>query len=127
MEKNKKIFICLPINEKNWLRQEKRADELVLRIRKAGYVPVNPFDISFELNEKFEVSGSKPCHNDYLAEDIRELLECDGILLDHDIKTSDDCKKILAVAQAMAEEKGSKFTIFHTKEQWDYIKKQYII
>lgn len=121
----KKVFICLPISDKNRKRQEKRADELATRLRKEGFDAVNPFDISRELDEKFLVAGNAPCHDDYLAEDFRELLSCDGILLDADAKSSDDCNILTAVAQSLA--LSRKFAIFHTIEQWEHVKKHFII
>lgn len=126
-EKKKKIYICLPISNRDEEMQRKRAEELAHRIRCAGHEPVNPFDIANELREKFDVADGKPNWYDYMSEDVFELLQCDGILLDIDAKDSYGCRLEIALAQVMAAEKKGSFIIYHTKEQWRDVNKRYIL
>lgn len=125
--KRKKIYISLPISNKEKDAQRKRAEELAHRLNCKGYDAVNPFDIADDLEEKFAVSGGKPNWFDYMSEDFHELLQCDGILMDADTRSSYGCSIELAVAQAMAASPNRKFLIFHTREQWADVKNKYIV
>lgn len=127
MARKRRIYISLPISDKDERRQRARARELAARIEKMGCEAVNPFDISDELRAKFEVSGGKPNFFDFIAEDLHEMLQCDGILIDADTRSSYGCSIELAVAQAMVQSKSKTFHIYHTSEQWEEVKTKYII
>lgn len=128
MEPTKKIYISLPITNRDYLKQRERACELAKRIEAMGMEPVNPFEIADGLDEAYKTSGeNKPTWYDYMGEDVYELLQCDGILVDEDSNRSYGCSIELAVAKAMAASKNKKFNIYHTSEQWDTVKERYII
>lgn len=124
MEKPYKVYISLPITDKDEKKQRARALELAERIKEKGFVPVNPFDIGADLEKRY---GDAPRWRDYMAADIYELLDCDGILMDADAKGSYGCCIELAIAQAMASSKKKSFTIYHTREQWHDVNDKYII
>lgn len=126
MAKRLKIYISLPITDKDKERQMARAEELAHRLRCKGYEPVNPFALAEALDGKWDGDG-KPDWYDYMAEDVFNLLQCDGMLVDIDAKHSYGCSIELGIAQAMAASPRKKFIILHTKEQWKEVNARYTI
>lgn len=72
METKKKIYISLPISGRDPKKARMHADMVKSALSKMGFEPVNPFEI---------YAGENPSYNDHLADDIRALLDCDGICL----------------------------------------------
>jgi len=126
MSKKKRIYISLPITDRDIEKQKARAEELARRIISKGMEPVNPFELSKRVDEDRE-DGDEATWYDYMAEDLFHLLQCDGILVDSDAKKAYGCSIELAVAQAMAASSRKNFFIYHTKEQWASVKSKYII
>lgn len=127
-EKPYKVYISLAITDKDEPKQRARALELAERIRQRGFVPVNPFDIGDELVKDARENGTAmPGWREYMRNDIYELLDCDGILMDVDTKNSYGCCIELAVAQVMSSSHRKHFTIYHTREQWHDVNDKYII
>lgn len=126
VKKRQRIYISLPISDRDEQKQRTRAAELANRIRCRGWEPVNPFEIGDALAQDCKENGEDaPKWRDFMAEDIYALLDCDGILLDIDAKNSYGCSIETAVAQVMATR--GKFRIYHTKEQWTDVKNRYTI
>lgn len=123
-ERPYKIYISLAITDKDEVKQRARAEELAERIRKRGWVPVNPFEIGAKLINR---SKSAPRWREFMREDIYELLDCDGILMDVDTKNSYGCSIELAIGQAMAASPRKRFIIYHTREQWHDVNDKFII
>lgn len=126
--KKAKIYISLAITGRDFDKQKKRAEELSVRIREKGMIPVNPFVIGKDLETQCsKLNQSAPGWREYMRNDIYELLACDGILMDVDTKNSYGCSIELSIAQAMAASQKKRFTIYHTREQWHDVNDKYII
>ena len=126
-KRKERIYISIPITDRDYERQRKRAEELAHRLRCAGFEPVSPFAIGENLRREWE-GDDGPSWVDFMAEDFKYMLDCDGILVDADTRGSHGCAIELAVAQVLAKGlSGRRFTIYHTKEQWQDVKNRYII
>lgn len=85
----KKWYISLPISghEDDVIDRSNKAKEELLNM---GFVPVSPLDVNAITNE------SLPNHLERLAEymgnDIREMLKCDGIYMCHGWENSKGCR-----------------------------------
>jgi len=49
-----------------------------LELVEAGHYPVSPIDIGWELKRE---KGHEPTWTEYMREDIKALMDCDGILM----------------------------------------------
>lgn len=67
-----KVYISLPISGLPYQQQRDKADRVKAALSRAGYEPVNPFEI---------YAGENPQYADYLCSDLRELMDCEAIYL----------------------------------------------
>lgn len=67
-----KIYLSLPISNLPIEQVRNKADLIKTYLSKSGQTVVSPFDI---------YAGENPTYEDHLAEDIRQLLNCDAIYL----------------------------------------------
>ena len=68
--KKKKIYISIPITGKDYKKQREHADEIARSLSRQGMEVVNPFNI---------FAGKNPTYEDYLAYDLRALMDCDAV------------------------------------------------
>lgn len=89
-----KVYISGPItNNPNYERDFASAE---LMLKDNGYVPVNPLLAERKLRSIYR----EPAYEDYLKEDIRMLLDCDGIYFLEGAEDSKGCKVEAHVAEA---------------------------
>lgn len=88
------VYISGPITNNPFYKEDfARAEQM---LRDNGYVPRNPLNIEVKLKSIYR----NPAYEDYLKEDIRLLLECDGIYFLDGAEESRGCKVEAAVAEA---------------------------
>ncbi len=96
----KTIYISGPM--KNMADGNMQAfDEAEKQLKQLGYEVLNPRKIGEELNVRFFEMGKVPTYEDYLREDIIQMLEkCDAVLVLPGWRTSKGSK--LEIANALA-------------------------
>lgn len=72
MEKRKKIYISLPITGRDLAKVREQSDLTAAKLSREGYDTVSPLDI---------YHGKNPSYADYMGNDLKVLLQCDGIYL----------------------------------------------
>lgn len=102
-----RIYISIPISEKDEKTQREKADKIKIALSKAGYEVVNPFDIIPD--------RKNPDWFDHIGEDLRELSKCDRIYLCNGWKESKGCNLEMQYAISM----GIK-PIFESVEPVEY-------
>ena len=76
-------------------------DEAEKQLKQLGYEVINPHKTSEELNIRFSEMGKVPTYEDYLREDIIQMLEnCDAVLVLPGWRLSKGSK--LEIANALA-------------------------
>jgi len=77
-----KIYISIPITNKDEATQRKHASKIKSMIESNNHNAVNPFDIG-DILEKFikDSLRRKPTWHEYMVEDIAALTDCDAIVL----------------------------------------------
>ena len=88
-----KIYISIPITDKDEREQKEHADLIKSALSRAGHEVVNPFDI---------VPCKNPTYADYICADLRVLADCDAIFLCHGWQFSRGCR----IERTFAEEFG---------------------
>lgn len=89
-----KIYISLPISNRDIKEAREHADLVKSALSRAGHNPVNPFDIP--------VLVKCPTYADYLCADLRALADCDAIFLCKEWQFSRGCR----IERTFAEEFG---------------------
>lgn len=72
-----KIYISIPISNRDLAAQKAKAREIADKLRKLGHEPVNPFntpEAPAEMNEKEKYAY-------YMGEDLKRLLTCDAVFM----------------------------------------------
>lgn len=100
----KKIYISIPISHLDEKKVREHADMVKAKLSRDGYKPVNPFEI---------YAGQNPVYHDYLASDIRALLDCDGAFFCKGWNLSFGCNIEHDIATRMKIRDGEKFKIFY--------------
>lgn len=72
-----KIYISIPISNRDFAAQQATAREIADNLRKLGHEPVNPFDTP----EAPQGLSEKEKYAYYMSEDIKRLLMCDAVFL----------------------------------------------
>lgn len=88
-----KIYISLPISNREISEAREHADLMKAALSRAGHQPVSPFDI---------YAGKNPTYADYLCFDLRALADCDAIFLCKGWQFSRGCR----IERTFAEEFG---------------------
>lgn len=70
MEESKKLYISIPITGFDLKKQTDKADRLKARLSRKGWRVVTPFEI---------YAGKNPDYFDYIAADLRTLMDCDAV------------------------------------------------
>ncbi|MBD5381927.1 DUF4406 domain-containing protein [Clavibacter sp.] len=99
-----KIYISLPISNRDINDAREHADLVKSALSRAGHDIVNPFEI---------YCGKNPSYADYLCADLRALADCDAIFLCKEWQFSRGCRIERTFAeefglQVMYEESGEK-------------------
>ena len=110
-----RVFICTSVQSRDRSESSvrRRVEELAQRLTDKGHEPVSHLDAS--------VSGRWP---EMVGADIALMLDCDGILLDNTRKSCRVCSVIEAVARSIT---WKPFVVFHTAEEFRYIKDRFVI
>lgn len=86
----KKLYISLPISERDIEAVKQRANRLKKSITSEEYDGITPFDIC---------PDSTLPYSELIGRDIATLMECDAVLFDYDWAESKGCRIEMAVAQ----------------------------
>lgn len=110
-----RVFICTPVQSRD--RSEAsvrmRVKELSRRLIEKGHEPVSHLDIC--------TPGRWP---DMVGADVALMIDCDGILLDNMRKGCRVCSVLESVARSIT---WKTFVVFHTSEEFRYIKERFVI
>lgn len=82
-----RIYISLPITDKDENVQREKAKEAVRAIKALGHEAKNPFDVMPP-----EWLVGKKAYAYYMGRDIEQLLNCDAVLLLDDWEKSKGCR-----------------------------------
>lgn len=85
----KKIYISLPITGHDIEEIKARCEHAAGILNKKGFIPVSPFDISPDTDASY---------SEHMGNDIRALLDCDGIIFLDGWERSKGCRLELAAA-----------------------------
>lgn len=83
-----KIYISIPISNRDLAAQQATAREIADNLRKLGHEPVNPFDTP----EAPQGLSDKEKYAYYMGEDIKRLLMCDAVFLCNGWSESRGCR-----------------------------------
>lgn len=86
----KKIYISLPISDRDLEEVKKRAEYLKGQVDKDLYEAITPFDVCPDETLPYR---------ELMGRDIAALMECDGVLFDYDWRESKGCRLEHAVAE----------------------------
>ena len=77
----KKVYISLPIHQKDEKEQRELAAKSARHLTAKGYEPINPFDIFDDLKELWRKSIiGYPSYREIMASDLEQLESCDYIM-----------------------------------------------
>lgn len=107
----KRIYISIPMAGHDLARQRQKADMVKAKLSRSGWTPVNPFEI---------YAGDNPSYEDYMAADIRALLECDAIYMCEGWESSVGCSIEHAVAREYSRRRQMKFIYENNTEHEQY-------
>lgn len=79
-----RIYISIPISNKDEKKQREKADKIKEALSKHGWEVVNPFDIKTDVEN--------PTWFDYIKTDLEALSKCDAIYMCNGWKESKGCK-----------------------------------
>lgn len=102
-----KVYISLPISNKDESEVREHADLTKAMLSRAGHQAVNPFDI---------YCGKNPTYADYLCSNLRALADCDAIYLCEGWQFSRGCR----IEATFAREFGKTFMYEKSPEQDPY-------
>lgn len=107
-----RIYIVVPFGKRTRESVVSRIDELSTRVRRRGDIPLwqDIEDEGYELSREERLDGS-----------LADMLTCDAILVDVGWKQSKVCALLYKAAEIFGK------TIFHTKEEHQYLKEHYVI
>lgn len=100
----KKIYLSLPITGIPYEEVCQRADLLKARLSRQGYEVISPIEL---------YAGEKPEYEDYIGNDVKELMKCDGIYLCRGWQLSCGCTIEYNVAIALKKFKRPEFKIIY--------------
>lgn len=103
-KKKRKIYISLPISGHDESVQRKKASEIAKIIEASGATPVVPFDVD---------CGKNPTYEDYICNDLRAMLDCDGIFFCRGWEQSCGCGIEHDVALRMKANGKKDFTMIY--------------
>jgi Domain of unknown function (DUF4406) len=75
----KKVYISLPITDKDETKQRELAEKVSSHLKGKGFDTVNPFDISDKVISVFGDFGKTPRYKDFIVADLKALETCDYI------------------------------------------------
>ena len=110
-----RVYVCTPTvsRDRSLHTVRARVDELSRRLADKGHEAVSHLDCTM-----------KGRWADLVGADIALMLDCDGILLDNTRKSCRVCSVIEAVARSIT---WKPFLVFHTAEEFRYIKDRFVI
>lgn len=85
-----RVYISIPISGLPYQEQRDKADRTKAALSRAGYEPLNPFEV---------YAGENPEYADYLCSDLRALMDCEAIYLCAGWQYSRGCRIERFVAQ----------------------------
>lgn len=104
MKERQKIYISIPITGHSEEKVREKADRVKAKLSREGWTVVSPFDI---------YAGRNPEYADYIAADIRALMDCDAIYMCRGWAKSCGCSIEIATARALKEFDKKPFTIIY--------------
>lgn len=101
-----KIYLSIPISNLCYEEVCQRADLIKAQLSRAGHEVISPVEI---------YAGENPSYEDHIAEDIRHLMQCDGIYLCRGWHMSCGCNIEFNVAVQLKKFKNPNFKIFNER------------
>jgi len=87
-----RIYISIPITDKDEATQRRKANEVKRQIEAKGHEAVNPFDVYDELcTIHRHIRKLKPTYNEIMIEDLAALTGCHSIVLCEGCTLSKGC------------------------------------
>lgn len=85
-----KVYISLPITGHDIEKVKARCEHAAGILRAKGFIPVSPFDIS---------PNADASYSEHMGNDIRALLDCDGVMFLDGWENSKGCRLERAAAK----------------------------